>query len=102
MILIIGLLSWLRGSNYFVWLIILLCPILHIWMMRWMMKKHRDDDSFCKKGVNQKSEYYKCPECGLEYKEKSWAEKCETWCKKHKSCNLEITKYAFKNLKGQK
>ncbi len=39
---------------------------------------------------------YKCPECGLEYKEKEWAEKCEQWCKEHKSCNLEITKHAVK------
>lgn len=37
-----------------------------------------------------------CEECGLSYREKGWAEKCEAWCKKHKSCNLEITKYALK------
>jgi phosphatidylethanolamine/phosphatidyl-N-methylethanolamine N-methyltransferase len=37
---------------------------------------------------------YRCPECGLEYKEKEWAEECEGWCKKYKSCNPEIIKHA--------
>ena len=37
---------------------------------------------------------FRCPECGLEYMEKEWAEKCAAWCAKHKSCNLEIIKYA--------
>lgn len=38
---------------------------------------------------------YQCPECGLYYKEKEWAEKCEAWCRKYKSCNLEIIKHAI-------
>ena len=42
---------------------------------------------------------YQCEECGFRYEEKEWAEKCESWCKKYKSCNLEITKYAIN--KGQ-
>lgn len=39
---------------------------------------------------------YECPECHLKYKEKEWAEKCEVWCREHKSCNLEITARAEK------
>lgn len=39
--------------------------------------------------------YYLCRECGLKYKNRILAEKCEKWCKKHKSCNLEITKNAI-------
>ena len=39
-------------------------------------------------------ETYKCQICGVAYKEKSWAEKCQNWCSKHSSCNLEITKHA--------
>lgn len=35
---------------------------------------------------------YKCPECGLHYTEKEIAVKCESWCREHKSCNLDITK----------
>lgn len=35
-----------------------------------------------------------CSECKLSYKEKELAEKCEAWCKKHNSCNLEITKHS--------
>lgn len=41
-------------------------------------------------------EFFQCEECNFIYKEKKWAEKCEAWCKKNKSCNIEITKYAVK------
>ena len=39
---------------------------------------------------------FQCKECGLYYKTKEMVQKCELWCKKHKSCNLEITKHALK------
>ncbi len=42
----------------------------------------------------EKNELYTCPECGLSYNKKDLAKRCEDWCKKHKSCNLEITKQA--------
>lgn len=45
---------------------------------------------------SRKSKLYQCPECGFWYKEKKWAQKCEQWCRKHKSCNIEITKHAIK------
>ena len=38
--------------------------------------------------------YYQCEECGLFYTDKETAEKCEAWCKEHKSCNLDIIKSA--------
>lgn len=38
--------------------------------------------------------YYQCEECGFFYKEKEWAEKCQTWCRERHSCNIEITKHA--------
>ncbi len=40
--------------------------------------------------------YYQCGECGLVYADKEMAEKCQTWCSEHKSCNIEIIKYAVK------
>lgn len=40
-----------------------------------------------------------CKECGLWYSVKIWATKCEAWCKKHNSCNLEITVHAIKSKK---
>lgn len=39
---------------------------------------------------------YKCEECGFYYKTKSLAKRCESFCKKHKSCNLNLTKHAIK------
>ena len=54
---------------------------------------------------------YQCGECGFKYEDGStsfdpaqdkslttgreWAEKCEAWCKEHKSCNLEIIEHAM-------
>lgn len=37
---------------------------------------------------------FQCEECGLKYAKKETAEKCEAWCREHKSCNLEIIKEA--------
>ncbi|MBI4359168.1 MAG: hypothetical protein HY577_01080 [Candidatus Nealsonbacteria bacterium] len=49
--------------------------------------------------------YYRCGECGFHYADSStslttgreWARKCEDWCRKYKSCNLEITAHAEEN-----
>ena len=38
--------------------------------------------------------YYVCKECDFAYKGKATAQKCEAWCRKHHSCNMEITKHA--------
>ena len=47
-----------------------------------------------KKEINKT--YYRCNECKMLYKDKKMAEKCESWCKEHKSCNLELIKHAIK------
>ena len=39
-----------------------------------------------------------CTECGFHYVNKEWAEKCEAWCKKYHSCNIEITSHAKENI----
>ncbi len=31
-------------------------------------------------------------ECGLHYEKKDIANQCSVWCKKYKSCSLDITK----------
>lgn len=41
--------------------------------------------------------YFECEECRLLYKDRSWALKCQEWCSKNKSCNLEIIKRAVKD-----
>jgi hypothetical protein len=43
----------------------------------------------------ENKEIYQCEECGFQYAEKEWAEKCEAWCKEHHSCNIEITSHAI-------
>jgi hypothetical protein len=49
--------------------------------------------------VKRIDNFYQCEECKLLYEDISWAEKCEAWCKKYKSCNLEITKHSVDRLK---
>ena len=50
------------------------------------------------KVIQQKNkELYQCEECGFHYEDRGFAEKCEAWCKEHKSCNLEITAHAEEN-----
>lgn len=44
-------------------------------------------------------EIYVCEACNFAYKEKELAEKCESWCKKYNSCNIEITKNSIGELK---
>ncbi len=49
-----------------------------------------------KKITKKGKAYYQCEICKFIYKDKKLAEKCEAWCKKHHSCNIEITKNAIK------
>lgn len=51
------------------------------------------------KTKNKKEIHYACKECGLKYKEKEWRDKCQVWCEKHKSCNLEIIKHTIQDNK---
>ncbi len=49
------------------------------------------------KEINKENKrYYECKKCGLLYKDKKWAGKCDEWCKENYSCNIEITKHAIK------
>ena len=44
-------------------------------------------------------EIYVCEACNFLYEMKELAKKCESWCKKHHSCNIEITKKSRGELK---
>src|SRR3989344_5618361 len=60
-----------------------------------------DDNSLhiMKKSIEQaKDTAYQCGECSFWYKDKETSEKCQAWCKEHKSCNLEIIKHSIKNM----
>lgn len=39
---------------------------------------------------------FQCNECRMLYPRKDLAEKCEKFCRKYKSCNIEIIKHAVK------
>lgn len=49
-----------------------------------------------KKIFHKGKEVYQCNECKFIYKVRKWAEKCEAWCKKNHSCNIEIVRYAIR------
>lgn len=51
-----------------------------------------------KKIIKDNKNIFMCEKCCLSYKDKKWAEKCETWCKKHNSCNLKIARYSLKHI----
>ena len=72
-------------ANYSWILLALICPLSMMFMMAGM--KHGHDKS---------ERIFVCPECNLGYKNADWAKKCAAWCKKHRSCNLEITEHAVK------
>lgn len=40
---------------------------------------------------------YQCEACGFHYLDEGIAKKCEEWCKRTNSCNLEIIKDAVEN-----
>lgn len=44
-------------------------------------------------------EVYLCEACNFAFNNKELAEKCEEFCTKYKSCNLEITKDSIGELK---
>ena len=44
--------------------------------------------------VTKIKKLYQCNECKLLYKDIFWAKKCESWCKKTNSCNIEIIKHS--------
>ncbi len=49
------------------------------------------------KVVNKEGEaLHICEECGLAYRERTWAEECERFCSTHHACSLEITRHAVK------
>lgn len=54
-------------------------------------------DSYIEMIKDNKS--FTCEICGFSYKTKELKDTCQNWCKLHKSCNLEIIKYAI-NKRG--
>lgn len=48
-----------------------------------------------KKSEKHKLPIFQCEECGLFYKDKHLAERCEKFCKENSACDTEITKYAI-------
>lgn len=42
---------------------------------------------------------FQCRICGLHYTEKALADRCQEWCSKHDSCNLEIARHSIEARK---
>lgn len=57
---------------------------------------HVDHETSGKKGGLESrditAEWPKCAICGLHYRDKMTAMRCEVWCGENQSCNLEITR----------
>lgn len=47
-----------------------------------------------RKKEHQSKILYQCEVCGLWYRNREKAAACEAWCRKHKSCNIEIIAHA--------
>ena len=50
---------------------------------------------------NKKMKFHYCEQCNMAYTDRKKADECGEWCKKYKSCNLNITKHSL-SLKGGK
>ena len=46
--------------------------------------------------IKNNKKYFQCEICKFIYKTRDWAQKCEDFCRKNKSCSLEITKNSVK------
>ncbi len=55
--------------------------IITLWLSQFLVRHYRPT--------------YTCPACGFSYAEKILAEQCETWCRQHHSCNIDIIKHAL-------
>lgn len=44
--------------------------------------------------IKKGKKHFQCNECKFIYKDRKWAEKCQSWCSKNYSCNIDIIKYA--------
>lgn len=58
-------------------------------------KKERNATMKKTETTTEKATNFTCNECGLTYANKEWAEKCETWCREHHTCNLDIIRHAI-------
>ncbi|HLC65656.1 MAG TPA: hypothetical protein VJI46_06055 [Candidatus Nanoarchaeia archaeon] len=46
------------------------------------------------KKIKKGKKVFMCEECSMKYEDEPIAKKCEEWCRKHHSCNVEITRNA--------
>lgn len=38
---------------------------------------------------------FRCPECGMHYRDRKIAKRCEDFCRSHQACSLEIAKLSI-------
>lgn len=78
-------LSWF--TPYFKYVLVAVIVLCLFWAWKSYTKK-------CLTCVSETPQTFVCPECKLEYEDKEWRDKCEAFCKKFKSCNLDIISHA--------
>ncbi len=47
-------------------------------------------------------ELYQCSGCGFHYEDEATAKRCEEWCTKNQSCNLEIIQHSLESKEAFK
>lgn len=61
-----------------------------------MLLLKRLDEKMVKKIEKHGKILFQCEECQFIYDKEEFAKECEAFCKKYKSCNLDLIKYAIK------
>ena len=81
-----GRMGWLFGSfGLIFWLLVFVLAVFGVVALAGVIRGGK---------IRSKTEkVYVCGECGYEYKDKEWMEKCQRWCREHKSCNIDIIKH---------
>ncbi len=52
--------------------------------------------------VRSPQKLYQCPECKLHYADPKIAKKCQAWCSRHQSCNLEYLELSVEAKRAAK
>ena len=77
------------------WFLAILFVVLLVFIIMKIKSEraNKKQDIVLDQSYDVKGYIYICRACGYKYKTRDLSEKCERWCLKNKSCNLDIIKY---------